>query len=222
MPDKARSFRRQRRAYPKLWGFSVTSISYRLGQLGWDSVTAHAALERILECKIELSTVRTGISDGNNPKYEQGKAASLTLEQVAQLNRAAGRDVGHSKVVPQPEMSPSYPEEVSVADLRVEGACRTITVNAYERDPEVRRLCIASHGTTCAVCGMSFSTVYGPVAFGYIHVHHLRPLSEVQVAHGVDPVKDLRPVCPNCHAVLHRRVPAFSIEDVQEFLAQQR
>jgi predicted HNH restriction endonuclease len=32
---------------------------------------------------------------------------------------------------------------------------------------------------------------------------------------------DLRPVCPNCHAVLHHRVPAFSIEEVRTFLQLQ-
>ena len=34
----------------------------------------------------------------------------------------------------------------------------------------------------------------------------------------VDPIKDLRPVCPNCHAVLHRRIPAYRIEEVRAFL----
>ena len=60
------------------------------------------------------------------------------------------------------------------------------------------------------------------MADGYIHVHHLRPLSEVGEAHAVDPIKDLRPVCPNCHAVLHRRVPVFSIEELRTLLEQRR
>lgn len=112
----------------------------------------------------------------------------------------------------------SLPDEVLPSVEFVEGAVRQITVNAYERDPKVRRRCIAAHGTDCCVCGFSFGDRYGSVADGYIHVHHLRPLAEVGGEHVVDPVLDLRPVCPNCHAVLHRRVPAFSIEDVQAFL----
>ena len=102
-----------------------------------------------------------------------------------------------------------------------EGAIRHVCVNAYERDPRARRMCIANHGTTCVICGFSFGAVYGPAAEGFIHVHHLRPLSEVGGEYEVDPEKDLRPVCPNCHAVLHRRVPAYSIEEVRAFLQQQ-
>ncbi len=33
---------------------------------------------------------------------------------------------------------------------------------------------------------------------GFIHVHHLKPLSEVGYEYRVDPIRDLRPVCPNC------------------------
>jgi predicted HNH restriction endonuclease len=43
-------------------------------------------------------------------------------------------------------------------------------------------------------------------------------LSEIGGEYIVDPVADLRPVCPNCHAVLHRRIPAYSIEEVRVFL----
>ena len=219
MSDDVLSDSRQRRVYPKLWDdYSVTSVSYRLGQLGWNSATAHAALEKLLGCEIELSTVRTGVSDGDNPKYEKGKAAPLTPQQITELAQAAGRpDLAHP-----PEPTTVFPEELVGADLLVEGACRTVTVNAYERDPEVRRRCIEAHGIACAACGMSFGGVYGSVAAGYIHVHHLRPLSEVGAAHTVDPIKDLRPVCPNCHAVLHRRVPPYSVEEVLEFMAERQ
>ncbi|AQU99676.1 HNH endonuclease [Desulfococcus multivorans] len=113
------------------------------------------------------------------------------------------------------------PEEIAAAtESIVEGAVYRVVVSAYERDPEARRRCIAAHGTTCCICGFNFTAAYGPVAEGFIHVHHLHPLSETGGVHRVDPVKDLRPVCPNCHAVLHRRVPAYSIEDVRGFLGQ--
>lgn len=111
------------------------------------------------------------------------------------------------------------PEE-AVDGTVIEGAIRRVEVNAYERDPSARRRCIEAHGTNCCVCGFNFGAVYGPEANGYIHVHHLRPLSEVGASHQVDPVQDLRPVCPNCHAVLHRKNPPYSIEEVREFIRQ--
>lgn len=111
------------------------------------------------------------------------------------------------------------PEEISATTATfVEGAVCRVTVNAYERNAAARRDCIAAHGTTCCLCGFNFGEVYGEVAEGFTHVHHVRPLSEIREEYEVDPVNDLRPVCPNCHAVLHRRVPAFGIEEVRAML----
>lgn len=119
------------------------------------------------------------------------------------------------------EINP-LPEEIDCNQPLVEGATYRVTVNAYERDPRARQICIANWKAVCVICGFSFGATYGPVAEGLIHVHHLRPLSEIGGEYEVDPVNDLRPVCANCHAVLHRRVPAFSIEEVRAFLSQQR
>ncbi|MFQ3651911.1 MAG: HNH endonuclease [Gemmataceae bacterium] len=113
----------------------------------------------------------------------------------------------------------SLPEEITNPTTHLlEGAVCRVMVNAYERNPQARRRCIEAHGTSCVICGFSFGEAYGEVAEGYIHVHHLRPLSEIGGEYTVDPVEDLRPVCPNCHAVLHRRIPAYSIEEVRAFL----
>ena len=110
------------------------------------------------------------------------------------------------------------PDEVPGGAIHTEGSVCRIEVNRYERDPLSRSACIAAHGTSCVVCGFSFGVVYGPDADGYIHVHHVKPLSEVGGVYVVNPVEDLRPVCPNCHAVLHRRVPAYSIDEVRALL----
>jgi hypothetical protein len=112
------------------------------------------------------------------------------------------------------------PDELDVSMPIREGARYQVTVNAYERDPRARQICIDRYGTDCAICGFSFRAKYGEIAEGFIHVHHLRPLSEIGEEYEVDPVEDLRPVCPNCHAVLHRRIPAYSIEEVRAFLRQ--
>lgn len=110
------------------------------------------------------------------------------------------------------------PEEIADTTSLVEGVINQRSVNDYERNPEARRRCIEPYGTNCCICGFSFGKVYGEVAEGIIHVHHLRSLSEIGGEHVVDPVEDLRPICPNCHAVLHRRIPAYGIEEVRAFL----
>jgi 5-methylcytosine-specific restriction protein A len=64
--------------------------------------------------------------------------------------------------------------------------------------------------------------VYSDVGKGYIHVHHLTPLSEMGGESDVNPVEDMRPICPNCHAMVHRRKPAYAIEEIEEILAARR
>jgi 5-methylcytosine-specific restriction protein A len=117
-----------------------------------------------------------------------------------------------------------FPEEivdVEVAEV-IEGALHIITVNAYERNAEARRQCIEAFGTSCSICNFNFGKQYGELAEGYIHVHHLRPLSEIGGKYTVNPRKDLRPVCPNCHAVLHLGGECRSITEVKQLLKRNR
>ncbi len=118
---------------------------------------------------------------------------------------------------PDPVGGP-LPEEVVPTPGLLEGAVRTVTINAYERNPEARRRCVAHYGPSCMVCGFNFATAYGVLATGYIHVHHVKPLAEIGEEYEVDPVADLRPVCPNCHAVIHLGGACRSIEEVQALI----
>ena len=110
------------------------------------------------------------------------------------------------------------PEEVSDTKAIFEGALRRISVNSYERNPEARRKCLEHYGAICVICGFDFAKTYGSVGKGFIHVHHLKELSEVKKEYKVDPINDLRPICPNCHAIVHRRKPVYSISEAQVFL----
>ena len=112
------------------------------------------------------------------------------------------------------------PEEAGLGTAYAEGAVRQVMVNRYERDDRARDACIAAFGPTCRICGFDFVARYGPVGRGYIHVHHLQPVSKVGAEYICDPVADLLPVCPNCHAVLHRRNPPYSPSEVRAMLRQ--
>jgi 5-methylcytosine-specific restriction protein A len=105
-------------------------------------------------------------------------------------------------------------EEVIAPEQFWEGTVRTISVNAFERDPRARKACLNHHGYSCAICGFNFEQHYGELGRGFIHVHHLRPLAEIGERYEVDPIKDLIPLCPNCHAMVHQRVPALSVKEV--------
>jgi 5-methylcytosine-specific restriction protein A len=70
-------------------------------------------------------------------------------------------------------------------------------------------------GTACSVCGFDFERAYGDIGAGFIHVHHLMPLSMIGKRYSVNVRRDLRPVCPNCHEMLHKKKPPFSVEELR-------
>jgi 5-methylcytosine-specific restriction enzyme A len=119
------------------------------------------------------------------------------------------------------EEQPTMPEEVVQIEPIYEGAMRKISVNAYERSTAARKACLLHYGCKCTVCDRILSDIYGEIAQGHIHVHHLRPLSEINSEYQIDPVTDLRPVCPTCHSIIHLKTPPYSIEEVREAMKQQ-
>lgn len=110
------------------------------------------------------------------------------------------------------------PNEVVQTGLLFEGAVQQVLVNSYERSPVARARCIEIHGPTCSICGFDFGAIYGASASGFIHVHHIRPLASIGAQYEINPSEDLRPVCPNCHAVIHMTDPPRSIKEVQAML----
>jgi hypothetical protein len=111
-----------------------------------------------------------------------------------------------------------YPDEIEDSRIYREGTLKSAYVNIYERHSAARAKCIAHYGTKCQVCGMSFTERYGSIGKGFIHVHHIKRLSDIGKEYEVDPVTDLRPVCPNCHSMLHRSEPPLSITELMNHL----
>lgn len=108
--------------------------------------------------------------------------------------------------------SSELPEEIYM-----EGAQKVILTNRYERNPKARARCIAVHGSACKVCGIDFGIVFGEEFSGKIEVHHIKPISEIGEECVVDPVRDLVPVCPNCHMMLHsKKDGVFTIEELKK------
>lgn len=89
-------------------------------------------------------------------------------------------------------------------------------VNEAKRIPALRAKCLAIRGTTCFVCGFNSGERYGVP--GIIEVHHLRPLSD-GIERETDPAKDLVPVCPNCHALIHSKDPCYTVEEARALVS---
>lgn len=118
--------------------------------------------------------------------------------------------------------NPFLPTKKQTQKTYTEGTPNQITLTKYERNPFARKACIKHHGLSCVACGFDFEQVYGDIGKDFIHVHHLTQVAKVGKLYAVDPINDLRPVCPNCHAMLHRRTQGSSIEELKSLLLTQQ
>jgi 5-methylcytosine-specific restriction protein A len=99
-----------------------------------------------------------------------------------------------------------------------EGKLVQVLVDRLERNQKARIECIKHHGDKCVVCGFDFGKVYGDIANGFIHVHHINQLSDIKKEYQVDPINDLIPLCANCHSVIHLKKPAMTVEELNNLL----
>jgi len=109
-------------------------------------------------------------------------------------------------------------EIAKVNDRYVEGALRDVQMQRYERSPAARQACLSHYGYDCFACGTNLRRHYRGLPVELIHVHHEEPLAANPGPRAVDPVAELKPVCPNCHAVIHSRTPPYSIGELRQML----
>jgi 5-methylcytosine-specific restriction protein A len=162
------------------------------------------------------------------------------IEKASMTARNPRTKIGHSpgiisflsrylkQNIPQPKyFNPLTEDELQTESLSeeavepkkyYEGNVQEIPISVYERNPKARKKCLEHYGVNCYICGFNFEDKYGAPGKGFIHVHHLKPLSEIKEQYELDPIKDLRPVCPNCHAMIHRSSTPNSINDVKRML----
>lgn len=108
-------------------------------------------------------------------------------------------------------------ENVVNDNLR-EGKMSTVKVNKYERNTKARKECLKHYGYRCCVCGFDFEEYYGSIGKEIIEVHHKKALHEIKEDYVVNPIKDLIPVCSNCHTIIHHRNPKFEIEELKSII----
>lgn len=86
----------------------------------------------------------------------------------------------------------------------IEGKRKLYYTTKYERNAKNRENAIRIHGTKCMICGFDFEEKYGELGRGYIEVHHIKPLANLDEEVVINPETDLICVCSNCHKMLHR------------------
>lgn len=186
--------------YPSIRGSVLVAVPYRPVS---DLAEVASKLRDPLKSAVAIAAKRSagrGVVAGHN---------QWAVEEIA-------RAVGRSLPAPRRLESKSTAATKEVPGLEaMEGALRRVVVSRHERSATARAACIRHHGCECAVCGFSFERAFGPAGRGFIHVHHLEALAGKGGRYRVDPVRDLRPVCPNCHAMIHRTDPPTSIAELR-------
>ncbi|MBS1723124.1 MAG: HNH endonuclease [Armatimonadetes bacterium] len=189
--------------------WEVSSLGKR--NLGYSQALEHVRLVDTEGFRLFTFPIEHSGEDGNGPARIKSFEPVLT-------ERLLLRDVGAWYAVDTNAWVPTTEEEIRQPGFP-EGALRVVTVTSYERSSKARAECLRHYGHRCSVCDMDFASRYGQEAARIMHVHHLIPLGQLRSEYVVDPIKDLRPVCPNCHAVIHTQSEALSIERVRAMLA---
>jgi 5-methylcytosine-specific restriction protein A len=113
---------------------------------------------------------------------------------------------------------PIYADEVDPTENYSEGKTKKVLINSYERNPIARKKCLEHYGLNCQACGFNFEETFGEIGKNFIHVHHKIDISTIGKEYSVNPINDLIPVCPNCHSMLHKKKPAYTIEELKQIL----
>lgn len=111
-------------------------------------------------------------------------------------------------------------EPVEIDNLKryVEGKPSRVTSKSYDRSPAARQACVEHFGYDCSICGFSFEKTFGKIGARFIEVHHLKQIADIGKEYVINPKTDLRPVCANCHRMLHKSRPPLSIVELKKQL----
>jgi hypothetical protein len=219
-PNKAEVFKGDDPAYLR-WT-SAHPDGYVMNVKGGDGSTHYLMLHK---AQCDDVTSRRGLQRGGFTERGYSKVCSHSLDALhdwATANRPQSLRHDCAHCLRGRHTVDYFTEEVGEPKGYVEGALKVVYVNAYERSARARADCIAHYGPRCSACNMDFGETYGEFATGFVHIHHLLPLSQIREGYLVDPIRDLRPVCPNCHAMLHYGGRNLSLEELKTILERRR
>ncbi len=197
----------------------IFSEDWRLNANGKTNSGYNQSREHIMlieEKGYKLMTFPMKYSDAK--KQDDGSGPAKIDGFTPKLSERCLRRIGNSWYADDNSPSNLLAEEISSQEKYVEGTKVSVMINAFERNAQARMACIAHHGYVCMVCNFDFKSTYGELGSGFIHVHHVVPISSIGEEYSIDPVKDLIPVCPNCHAMIHHVNPPLKIEQLKEVM----
>lgn len=196
---------------PSLWNF------YQLMELG-DLIILNADGKRI--CVFEV--VGPYVYESGQAEimgYGHQRTACLTDLNPDDLWVKSGSAVANGQNIRWTLAGCAEPPTAKDAIYK-EGRRFSVVSTVIERNPIARQKCIDHFGCKCYVCKFEFKRTYGELGGNYIHVHHKTDIATRDGEHDVDPVRDLVPLCPNCHAMVHQKMPSIPVEELAAMYAR--
>lgn len=189
-------------AGPSLWTL------YKEVDVG-DQIIATAKRRRV--CVFEITGPYIFDQANSITGYSHQRPAALTEIDPEQPWRACEPNVAEGENV-RWTLAKRKGTRKSSDIVHLEGQRYSVTSTAIERDRSAREKCLNRFGYSCQVCSLNFEDKYDETGKNYIHVHHRIDLAYREGVNVINPERDLVPLCPNCHAMVHTERPAISVE----------
>ena len=148
----------------------------------------------------------------------ESKRSNYWRFAVREISKATyARILIKAKITEYPVELPSQHNELE-SFLPLEGEKRARFSSVYEWDPSYRSKAIEIHGLICMACDFNFEEKYGALGMGFIQVHHNKPISESEPTR-INPKTDMSVLCPNCHAMIHRKKDkTLTVEELRKII----
>lgn len=128
----------------------------------------------------------------------------------------------HTSTTNNKKLTTFVEDDTIVEGKSIERVSKAKQRSALLRETAIKHYQEAGH-IKCSVCGFDFLDFYGEIGYLYIQIHHEHPICEYEnegtTQSLIEAVKNVKPVCANCHCMLHRKSKdVLSIEELKNMI----
>ena len=192
-------------------GNSIEDTNAKKGKNWYCEILGFQPFENAIPIKVNDSYLES-IPSSKSTNYWRDGVREITQDTYDKILNIAETKEREFKL---PSIKGEFESENSSP---IEGTKKTRYTAYYERHPIYRQQALDIHGYNCKACGFNFEKAYGNLGKDFIHVHHIKPVSESGPI-TINPVTDLIPLCPNCHSMVHRdKKHTLSVQDLMDII----
>ena len=141
--------------------------------------------------------------------------------QVAAMARAIEAHIVKAEKTGKPLVGDISERDIDMLQPSVEGRVLQVSHLRRERNPklvtQLKDLRFDANGfLDCEVCAFDYERSYGERGHKFMEAHHKKPLSSLKPEGEKIRAEDYALICANCHRMIHRFSPWWSIEELRE------